>query len=390
MVLAANTFYGKSSVELASGQVIHFGTDWIQEAYLTLAPLLGTAAASILFAVALLASGQSSTVTGTLAGQVVMEGFLHLRIRPWVRRLITRLAAILPAVLVIGIRGDDSVNDLLTLSQVVLGIQLPLAMIPLLWFTQLEEADGRLRQWALPAGSRLGVVPAHHGVGYLWAGGYPHPCRAWLNGAGRRSIGGYMYRKILVTLDTTSADRTILEHIRPLARLCQSKIVLMHVADGWAARIHGEDAVSPEITEDQAYLDKVQRELRAEGLDVEAVLAYGDPSREIVRWVRQERCDLIAMSTPRPPLPGRPVPGLAGRPRETPRGCAGAAVEGEGFVGAVSLELRRCLLVDQRPDLPAGFQAFHIRILPPPGQWPATASARASLRNWRPSQRTAG
>jgi nucleotide-binding universal stress UspA family protein len=106
-----------------------------------------------------------------------------------------------------------------------------------------------------------------------------------------------MYRKILVTLDTTSADRTILEHIRPLAKLCQSKIVLMHVADGWAARLHGKDAVSPEITQDQAYLDKVQRELTADGLDVEAVLAYGDPAREIVRWVREEKCDLIAMST---------------------------------------------------------------------------------------------
>ena len=84
LVLAAITFFGKHSVTLASGQVIHFGQDWIQEAYHTLAPLLGTTAASILFAIALLASGQSTTVTGTLAGQVVMEGFMHWRIRPWV------------------------------------------------------------------------------------------------------------------------------------------------------------------------------------------------------------------------------------------------------------------------------------------------------------------
>lgn len=143
LILAAITFYGKESVTLASGQVIQLGEDWIQEAYHTLSPLLGTAAASILFAVALLASGQSSTVTGTLAGQVVMEGFMHWRIRPWVRRCITRLAAIVPAILVIGFRGEQSVNDLLTLSQVVLGIQLPLAMFPLLQFTSSKKRMGK-------------------------------------------------------------------------------------------------------------------------------------------------------------------------------------------------------------------------------------------------------
>ncbi len=143
MVLAAIVFFGKESVTLASGKVITFGNDWIQEAYLTLAPLLGTSAASILFAIALLASGQSSTVTGTLAGQVVMEGFMHWRIRPWLRRMITRMVAIIPAVLVIGLRGDNSVNDLLTLSQVVLGIQLPFAMIPLLQFTSSKKRMGK-------------------------------------------------------------------------------------------------------------------------------------------------------------------------------------------------------------------------------------------------------
>ena len=99
------------------------------------APLLGTAAASTLFAVALLASGQSSTITGTLAGQVVMEGFMHWRLKPWLRRLITRSLAIIPAVVVIGLRGEGSVTGLLVLSQVVLAMQLPLAMIPLLHFT---------------------------------------------------------------------------------------------------------------------------------------------------------------------------------------------------------------------------------------------------------------
>ena len=148
MVLAALVFYGKTSVTIAGGEVIHFSpdSDWIRIAYLTLAPLLGTALASALFVIALLASGQSSTITGTLAGQVVMEGFMHWRIQPWVRRLITRALAIIPAVLIIGVRGNSSVNDLLTLSQVVLALQLPFAMFPLLHFTSARK---RMGAWKL-------------------------------------------------------------------------------------------------------------------------------------------------------------------------------------------------------------------------------------------------
>jgi manganese transport protein len=145
-------FYGKTSVTVAGGGVVPFGpdSDWIRIAYLTLAPLLGTSVASTLFVVALLASGQSSTITGTLAGQVVMEGFMHWRIKPWLRRLITRALAIIPAVLIIGIRGDSSVNDLLTLSQVALALQLPFAMFPLLHFTSSRKKMGAWRSgWFL-------------------------------------------------------------------------------------------------------------------------------------------------------------------------------------------------------------------------------------------------
>jgi manganese transport protein len=148
LVLAATVFFGKESVTVAGGQIVKFtaDSDWIRVAYLTLAPLLGTTFASTLFAVALLASGQSSTITGTLAGQVVMEGFMHWRILPWVRRLITRTLAILPAVFIIGIRGNSSVTDLLTLSQVVLALQLPFAMFPLLQFTGSSK---RMGKWKL-------------------------------------------------------------------------------------------------------------------------------------------------------------------------------------------------------------------------------------------------
>src|SRR5881394_3110728 len=106
-----------------------------------------------------------------------------------------------------------------------------------------------------------------------------------------------MYKTILVTLDGTSTDRAIIRHVKQLAVLAQSKVVLLHVADGWAARTYGSDAVSPEIAEDTAYLQKVLAEFQAAGIPAEAELAYGDPSKEIIKWVQQKGCDLVAMST---------------------------------------------------------------------------------------------
>jgi nucleotide-binding universal stress UspA family protein len=106
-----------------------------------------------------------------------------------------------------------------------------------------------------------------------------------------------MYQRILVTLDATRADRTILDHIRPLAKQFHARLVLLHVADGWAARTYGPEAVSPEVTQDKAYLESVRKELEAEGIPAEAELAYGNPPSEIVKWVRERQCDLVAMST---------------------------------------------------------------------------------------------
>jgi nucleotide-binding universal stress UspA family protein len=106
-----------------------------------------------------------------------------------------------------------------------------------------------------------------------------------------------MYKTILVTLDGTPTDRAIIEHIKLLAKLAQSRVVLLHVADGWAARIFGPDAVSPEVTEDTAYLNKVRLEFQSAGIPAEVELAYGDPPKEIVKWVGQKGCDLVAMST---------------------------------------------------------------------------------------------
>jgi nucleotide-binding universal stress UspA family protein len=102
---------------------------------------------------------------------------------------------------------------------------------------------------------------------------------------------------MLVTLDGTPSDRAIIEHIKQLAKLAHSRLVLLHVADGWAARTYGPDAVSPEISEDTTYLEKVREEFQSAGIPTEAELAYGEPVKEIIKWVEQKGCDLVAMST---------------------------------------------------------------------------------------------
>ena len=106
-----------------------------------------------------------------------------------------------------------------------------------------------------------------------------------------------MYGTILLTLDGRPTDRAIIEHVKRLAKLANSRLVLLHVADGWAARTYGPDAVSPEITEDTAYLENVRQEFESAGIPVQAELAFGEPVKEIVKWVLQKGCDLVAMST---------------------------------------------------------------------------------------------
>jgi manganese transport protein len=132
LIMAAATFHGTGHQDVAE----------IGDAYQLLSPLLGTTMASVLFAVALLCSGQNATLTGTLAGQIVMEGFINLRMRPWLRRLITRLVAIIPAIIVTAVYGERGTGPLLILSQVVLSLQLPFAVFPLVLFTSSREKMG--------------------------------------------------------------------------------------------------------------------------------------------------------------------------------------------------------------------------------------------------------
>ena len=161
--------------------------------------------ASILFAVALLCSGQNATLTGTLAGQIVMEGFINLRLRPWLRRLITRLIAIVPAIIVIAIYGDRGTGPLIILSQVVLSLQLPFAVFPLVMFTSDPHKMGEF------ANARCGQNPRLHRCGYH--------CGAERLHALPDLRGAVMYRRILVAVENSAADKTILAHVSELARL---------------------------------------------------------------------------------------------------------------------------------------------------------------------------
>jgi manganese transport protein len=132
LIVAAAVFHRSGHFEIAS----------IQDAYKLLSPLVGVAGASTLFAIALLASGQNSSITGTLAGQVVMEGFIHLKVAPWLRRLITRSLAIVPTIIVVAVTGEEGTEKLLLLSQVILSLQLSFAVVPLVMFTGNRKIMG--------------------------------------------------------------------------------------------------------------------------------------------------------------------------------------------------------------------------------------------------------
>src|ERR1041385_8963779 len=178
LILAASTFFKAGLYEVAD----------IQDAHKLLSPLLGTNMAPILFGIALVAAGQSSTITGTLAGQVVMEGYLNLRIAPWLRRLITRLIAIIPAYIVILLYGEGKTGALLVLSQVVLSLQLGFAIIPLIHFTSDKEKMGVfvIKNWMKVCAWVIATIIVSLNVKLViqeigtWLKGSEHPWMIWL------------------------------------------------------------------------------------------------------------------------------------------------------------------------------------------------------------------
>lgn len=331
LVVAAATFF-------QHGQVV---TE-IPDAAKMLENLLGSKIAPIAFALALLCAGQSSTITGTLAGQITMEGFLRFRLRPWLRRLITRTLAIAPAVIVIAHAGEEGVYRLLILSQVILSLQLPFAVVPLVKFTSSPRKMGpfvnrrwvqvlawlvagviialnaklvyeQIGHWITAAGDygplvAVGVVPLAVGLGVLLA---------WMILKREKAVSETLavsadevvagaaqlkkrFKRIGVALEALPSDSTMLAEAVALAKIHEAELVLMHVVDGVGGQWYGEQTGDEESREDESYLEslaeRLRHDLQGQGIPaVDAVLGYGDPSREIIRLAQRQGIDFVVL-----------------------------------------------------------------------------------------------
>ncbi len=329
LVLAAAVFF-KNGVVVTE----------IQQAHKLLEPLLGTGLASVIFAIALLCSGQSSTLTGTLAGQIVMEGFLNFRMRPWLRRLITRAIAIIPAALTIYLSGDEATLGLLLLSQAILSMQLPFAIIPLIHFTSDRARMGsfanprwvKILAWltaiiVVGLNTRLAVqsigewldasgrwrplvfaltVPLGIGLALLlvWVVLEPWITRARRGRAsvvlpetaGVASAEVPTYQRILVPLDHSGLDRLAISHAAAMAKLYGAKLYLFHVEEGVTSQVYGKDSLTAEVEQGEQYLERIAQSLRDQGIAAETMVTHSpSPKREIVRYARQIRPDLVIM-----------------------------------------------------------------------------------------------
>jgi len=332
LVLAAMVFFRRGLVVTE-----------IQQASQLLTPLLGTTLASVIFGVALLCSGQSSTLTGTMAGQIVMEGFLNIRMRPWLRRLMTRTMAIIPAAFTVYLAGESGTYKLLILSQVILSMQLPFAVIPLIHFTNDKRRMGALanrvwvqvlawltaalilvlniwlatisiRDWLNDSGSwrsqlELGLVPVVTGLVLLllWVTFHPVLPRSIREldhatvplpeaSAVAENLPSPTYRKILVPLDHTSRDRDAIAHAAAMAKQHHAKLYLLHVEEGVTSQIFGPLASTAEVEAGDQYLHRIVRDLETQQIPVEMVVRHArTPTGEIVRYARELMPDLVVM-----------------------------------------------------------------------------------------------
>ena len=329
LVLAASTFFNAGYFHVAS----------IQDAHELLSPLLGTKLAPLLFGVALVAAGQSSTITGTLAGQIVMEGYLNLRITPWLRRLITRTIAIIPAYLAILLYGERETGPLLVLSQVILSLQLGFAIVPLIHFTSDKKAMGvfvirpwlQITAWAIAliivslnvklvsdevmgwenaAGENswilwITVIPVCVACALLLLyitlkpvltkratekrAKVPHGTAATLSGIEKPT-----YDRIAVTLDFSSMDSVTIG-----SAISQgghgAHYMLIHIVETAGAIAYGSDIADHESEEDTTGLESYVRQLKEQGYKAEMRIGYGNPKRRIPEIVKEFGADLLVM-----------------------------------------------------------------------------------------------
>jgi manganese transport protein len=330
LILAAATFYKNGMFEVAE----------IQDAHRFLEPMLGSKWAPILFAIALIAAGQSSTITGTLAGQIIMEGYLNLRIQPWVRRIITRLIAIVPAVIVISVFGESVTGKLLILSQVILSLQLGFAIIPLIHFvsdkskmrgfhisvvTQIaawiialiivslnaklvfDEIKGWLESSNNPMVLWLTVVPL--AIGFLILLLYivfqpfvskskidiqnhsPHSLKLQFT-----KSGNYNKKNIAVTVDFSTADEIALNNAFELGGL-EANYTLIHVVETVGAIIYGENIEDHETLIDETLLLEYEKMLSEKGFKVTTKLGFGKPNKVIPSTINSGEFDVLVMGT---------------------------------------------------------------------------------------------
>ncbi|MEP2669779.1 MAG: Nramp family divalent metal transporter [Cyclobacteriaceae bacterium] len=328
LVLAASTFYKAGMFEVAE----------IQDAHQLLAPMLGTELAPLLFGIALVAAGQSSTITGTLSGQIVMEGYLNIRIAPWLRRLITRLIAIIPAYLVIIIYGESETGALLVFSQVVLSLQLGFAVIPLIHFTSdkvkmgvfankmwvkvlawaialviiglnvqlvINEVTGWLTEAEKPWIIWVTVIPACIAAALLLVyitfkplfdrrslgktSRIPHGTAVTLE-----DINKPIYNRIAIAIDFSSVDAIAIQSALAQGGT-QATYLLIHVVETAGAMVYGSSIADKESSVDNAALKSYANQLVERGYRVELKMGYGNPKRKIPAMVKEFNANLLVM-----------------------------------------------------------------------------------------------
>jgi manganese transport protein len=326
LILAATVFFQTGKTEVAE----------IKQAHELLSPMLGSNFASTLFAIALIASGQSSTVTGTLAGQIVMEGYLRLRINPIMRRLITRLIAIIPAIIVIAMFGEDRVDSLLIFSQVVLSLQLGFAVIPLIHFVSDKKTMGAfaIKPWvqflAWLVASVLVYLNLRMLVGeamdffgtsdslfwktvILVAGLFfvillfysiVFPFLSKNKGTASIKIhpetGGIntleipSFNKIAIALDFSENDEKLLGYAIGQGKPTSS-FVLIHIVESASAKLYGDESDDYESRKDKERLSKYVDELRSMGYEVDGFLGFRNRAKEIARIARESNADMLVM-----------------------------------------------------------------------------------------------
>jgi len=330
LILAASVFYATGRNDVAEIKVAHE----------LLQPLLGSTLAPILFAVALIASGQSSTITGTLAGQIVMEGYLQLRITPWVRRLMTRLIAIIPAVIVILINGEENIDSLLVLSQVILSLQLGFAIIPLIHFTSDKKTMGNFAiKWPVILVASLITailvylnmrMVAEQGGAYFTSSDntfwkvvilvssalyvvllvvaivYPLTHKKVKPGvlqmhaeAGElKSIPIPSFKKIAIALDFSEHDAKLIAYAVGQGNP-DSTYVLLHIVESVPATILGKESDDLETRKDKERLEGYVAQLNNKGYPAEGFLGFRSRAKEIIRMVNETGAEMLVIGAHR-------------------------------------------------------------------------------------------